>query len=55
VALIPALFATAAWYAWEFSAGAIPFVGGIAILGHSGVALGVALRRRRTGKDEAHA
>jgi hypothetical protein len=48
VALLPALFAAAAWYGWEFSSEAVVFVAAIAIFGYAGVALGLGVRRVRT-------
>jgi hypothetical protein len=48
VALLPALFAAAAWYGWELSSEAVVFVAAIAIFGYAGVALGLSVRRVRT-------
>jgi hypothetical protein len=47
VGLLPALLAAAAWYAWEFSSEAVVFVALIALLGYSGLAVGLWLRRVR--------
>jgi len=45
--LLPAALAGAAWYAWEFSAEATPFVVAIAVLGYLGLAIGAFARRIR--------
>ena len=43
---VPALLAALAWYAWEFSAEALPYAVFIAVAGYAGIAVGGALRAR---------
>ncbi len=51
--LLPAALAGAAWYAWEFSAEATPFVVAIAVLGYLGLAIGAFARRIRSDPQTA--
>lgn len=50
---VPALFATLAWYAWEFSAEAAPLAVAIAVFGYLGLGLGAGFSRRRRRSTES--
>jgi hypothetical protein len=43
---VPAFLAVLAWYAWEFSAEALPYAVFICVAGYAGIAVGGLLRGR---------